>query len=262
VNDARTFSLASIERAMAILGAFDDRPELPLADLARSAHLSEATALRYATSLATHGFLERDPATGRYRLGVRLFELGQKSLRRRDPRTIALPHMSRLRDRFAETVNLAMRHGDDLVLIEVLESTRSIRTGAQLGDRDCWHASSLGKAVLAHLSKDDARALLERLERPLLTPNTITSVDGLLDELAVVRAQGFAIDEREVDEDLRCVGAAILDRHCRPEYAISIAGPATRLTRDAAPGIGAELREAAAAISAALGYLAPQAAPA
>jgi DNA-binding IclR family transcriptional regulator len=100
------------------------------------------------------------------------------------------------------------------------------------------------------------------LERPLLTPNTITSVDGLLDELAVVRAQGFAIDEREVDEDLRCVGAAILDRHCRPEYAISIAGPATRLTREAAAEIGAALREAAAAISAALGYLAPQAAPA
>ena len=257
MNETGTFSLASIERAMAILGAFDDRAELALADLARSSHLSEATALRYATSLATHGFLERDPATGRYQLGVRLFELGQKALRRRDPRTIAMPHMRRLRDRFAETVNLAMRHGDDLVLIEVLESTRSIRKGAQLGDRDCWHASSLGKAVLAQLAADDARALLERVERPMFTPNTITSVVRLLAELDVVRAQGFAIDERETEEDLRCVGAAILDRHGSPEYALSIAGPATRLTRDAAGEMGAGLREAAAGISAALGYLVP-----
>ncbi|HEY3182416.1 MAG TPA: IclR family transcriptional regulator [Gaiellaceae bacterium] len=257
MNETRNFSLSSIDRAMAILDAFDDQPELQLADVARSAHLSEATALRYAASLTTHGFLERDPASGRYRLGLRLFELGQKTLRRRDPRTIALPHMTRLRDRFAETVTLAMRHGDDLVLIEGLESPHSIRKGAQLGGRDCWHASSLGKAVLAHLSQDDARELLERLERPRYTGNTIISVELLLDHLDVVRAQGFAIDELEAEDELRCVGAAILDRHGSPAYAISIAGPASRLTREVAGEMGAAVREAAAAISAALGYLAP-----
>ena len=91
------FSLNSIERAMAILSAFDDRRELALADLARRAQLTEPTALRYTTSLATHGFLERDGDTGRYRLGLKLFELGQRSLRARDPRGVALPHMTRLR---------------------------------------------------------------------------------------------------------------------------------------------------------------------
>src|SRR6266511_2681662 len=225
----RTFSLAGIDRAMAIIGAFDDQPELALADLARSTGLSEPTALRYATSLATHGFLERDAANGRYRLGMRLFELGHKALRARDPRSIALPYMMRLRGKFEETVNLAMRHGDDLVLIEVLESRRSIRKGARLGDRDCWHASSLGKAVLAHVDRAAARALLERQECRQFTPQTITSVERLLDELDSVRARGFAVDDRENETDLRCVGAAILDRHGVPQYALSIAGPANRL---------------------------------
>jgi IclR family acetate operon transcriptional repressor len=255
VNAVRSFSLASIDRAMALIGAFDCEPELLLADLARRTGLSEPTTLRYAASLATHGFLERNAQTGRYRLGIRLFELGQKALRDRDPRAIALPHMRRLRSRFEETVNLAMRHGDDLVLIEVLESPRSIRKGARLGDRDYWHASSLGKAVLACLGPGEARALLERQERRQFTPQTITSVERLLDELDVVRAQGFAVDELENEGDLRCVGAAILDRHGSPQYAISIAGPATRVTRDATHEMGAELREVAAHVSAGLGYL-------
>jgi IclR family transcriptional regulator, acetate operon repressor len=245
---------------MAIVAAFDTEPERALADLARSTRLSEPTALRYATSLATHGLLERDPDTGRYRLGIRLFELATKALRARDPRAIALPHMARLRSRFEETVNLAMRHGDDLLLIEVLESPRSIRKGARLGDRDDWHASSLGKAVLAHLDREEARALLERQERRQFTPQTITSVERLLDELEAVRAQGFAVDDLENESDLRCVGAAILDRHGSPQYAISIAGPATRLTRETAQEMGADLRESAGLISGALGYLPPEAA--
>jgi len=258
VRDGPPFSLAGIDRAMAILAAFDGARELALAELARQTGLSEATALRYASSLTTHGVLERELQTGRYRLGIRLFELGQKALRDRDPRSIALPHMARLRSRFEETVNLAMRHGDDIVLIEVLESPRSIRKGAMLGDRDYWHASSLGKAVLAHLNRDEARMLLERHERRPFTPHTKTSVERLLDELDEVRAQGFAVDDLENETDLRCVGAAILDRQGAPQFAISIAGPATRVTREATVEMGAALRNVAAAVSAGLGYLPPE----
>ncbi len=253
----KSFSLSSVDRAMAILSAFEDEPELPLADLARRTGLSEPSALRYAISLTTHGLLDRDLDTGRYRLGMRLFALGHKALRARDPRAVARPHMLRLRSLFEETVNLAMRHGDDLVLIEVLESPRSIRKGARLGDRDCWHASSLGKAVLASSSRDDARALLERQERWQFTPQTVTSVERLLDEFDAVRAQGYAIDDLETEGDLRCVGAAILDRHGVPAYAISIAGPANRVTGSRVAEMGVGLRDAAALISAELGYLPP-----
>jgi IclR family transcriptional regulator, acetate operon repressor len=239
---ADSYSLEGINRAMTILTAFDRSPDLSLADIARSAGLREATALRYVTSLTTHGLLERDPATGRYQLGLRLFQLGEDALRGRDPRAIALPHMRRLRDRFEETVNLAMRHGNELILIEVLESQRSIRKGAVLGERDVWDTSALGKAILAYLDEEEARSLL-----------TVEDADAVLAQLSAVRATGYAVDDVESQPDLRCVGAAIFDRRSNPLYALSLSGPANRITPGDIGEMGRELRAAAAAISAALG---------
>src|ERR1700722_8177956 len=129
------YSLAGVNRVISLLEALDGSAALSLAELSRATRLSEATALRYATSLVTHGLLERDPSTGRYSLGIRLFQLGEQALRGRDPRAVALPHMRRLLGRFEETLTLAGRFNDELLLIEVIESPRSIRTGASLGER-------------------------------------------------------------------------------------------------------------------------------
>jgi IclR family acetate operon transcriptional repressor len=244
-----SFSLTSIARAVSILEAFGDSNDLSLADLSRASGLSEATALRYATSLTTHGLLERDPKSGRYSLGMRLFLLGEDALRGRDPRASALPHMRRLRDRFAETVNLAMRNGDELILIEVVESPRSLRLGANLGERDEWGGAALGRAILAQLDEGPARLLLEGA-----MPSR-EDVERVLAQLPRVRKRGYAVDDGECKPGLRCVGAAVFDRTGAPRYALSVAGPTSRITAASVPAIGAELREAAAAISADLGHL-------
>ena len=244
-----SFSLTSISRAMTILGAFEHSTKLSLADLSRATGLSEATALRYATSLTTHGLLERDPDSGRYGLGMRLYLLGENALRGRDPRGTALPHMHRLRDRFEETVNLAMRNGDELILIEILESPRSIRTGANLGERDEWGTSALGKAILAHVDESEARALLGK------APPLGFDARTVLAQLASVRTAGYSVDNGECQPDLRCVGAPIFDREGVPRYALSVSGPGSRITVESVPTIGAELREVAATISATLGHL-------
>jgi IclR family acetate operon transcriptional repressor len=243
------FSLTAISRAMTILAAFDHSTKLSLADLSRATGLSEATALRYATSLTTHNMLERDPESGRYGLGMRLFLLGENALRGRDPRGTALPHMHRLRERFEETVNLAMRNGDELILVEVLESPRSIRMGANLGERDEWSSSALGKAILAHIGESEARALLERASPPGFDPSPV------LDELDTVRTAGYSVDNEESQPDLRCVGAPIFERGGVPRFALSVSGPVTRITVESVPTIGAGLREAADTISATLGHL-------
>jgi IclR family acetate operon transcriptional repressor len=243
------FSLTAIDRAMTILEAFEDSTELSLADVSRASGLSEATALRYATSLTTHGLLERNGRTGRYRLGMRLFLLGGHALRDRDPRSAALPHMQRLRERFDETVNLATRNGDELILIEVLESRRPIRKGAHLGERDRWATSALGKAILAHLAESEARLLLAG------EVSTDFDLDRLLAELGVIRARGYAVDNGECEPDLRCVAAVIFDRVGTPCHALSVAGPESRLALRSVPTIGVELRDAAATISASLGHL-------
>lgn len=245
---AASYSLTGINRAMTILEAFESGPELSLAEISRSTGLGEPTALRYVTSLGTHGLLERDEDTGRYRLGLRLFQLGADALRGRDPRALALPHMRRLLERFQESVNLAMHHGDELILIEVLESTRSIRRGAYLGERDVWDTSALGKAILAHVEPEEARRLLTTGASPM------PDIDEWRTRLERVRERGFAVDDAESQDDLRCVGAPIFDRHGQPRYAMSVSGPASRVTREDAEEIGMILRTAAGEISAALGH--------
>jgi DNA-binding IclR family transcriptional regulator len=250
---ARTYSIAAVDRAAAVLGVLDGRPSRSLTEVARATGLSEATALRYLSSLAGNGLVERDELSGHYRLGLRLFELGQRALGDGDPRQVALPLMEGLLEEFEETVNLAMRHGDALVLIEVIEGTRSIKKGASVGQHDFWHASALGKSILAFLPDEEVRGILDRRGCPALTTTTLTTFEQLSRTFEDVRDRGFAVDDREAEEGLRCVAAPIFDRRRRPNYAISLSGPANRFTAQAVRQMGKELRSAAASISARLG---------
>lgn len=239
---------------MAVLEALEEHPGGSLAQIARATGLSDATALRYLAGLQRHGLVERDAVTGRYSLGVRLFELGQRAIRQRDPRRVALPALAALHDRFGETVDLGMRHGDRLILVEALVATHSLGKGAVVGEEDLWHCTSLGKAILAALPEAEARGILRRRGMEQLTPRTLTDVDMLLRDLERVRERGYAIDDEESEVGLRCVGAVVRDHRAAPAYAISVSGPEHRLRTSNVAEVGEAVVEAAAAISAQLGY--------
>ncbi|HEX4518728.1 MAG TPA: IclR family transcriptional regulator [Gaiellaceae bacterium] len=253
-RNAAGYSHEAIDRTVRVLEAFSGDGPLSLAEVARSASLNDATALRYLTSLCNHGLVERVPESGRYRLGIRLFELGQRALLGRDPRQLARPYMEALLSQFEETVNLAMHHGDELIVIEVIESRQSIKKGAMVGERDRWHASSLGKAILAQMPASEAERLVSSTGLLPLTQSTITSADVLFEQLAAVRELGYAVDDEETLENLRCAGAAVFDRHGIPAYALSVAGPKDRIPARRLREIGAAVQLAASALSAELGH--------
>ncbi len=251
---APRYRIDAVDRAIAILEALGQDAPLSQAQLARATKLSEATAFRYLNALGRHDLVERDPESGRYRPGIGLFQLGQRALANRDPRLIALPIMRGLLERFGETVNLAMRWGNTLVLIDGLESERSLKRGATVGERDAWHASAVGKAILAHLSEVEVRTIVSDSGLAARTPGTITAIKALLEELARIREIGYAVDNEEGEQGLRCVGAPIFDRTGAPAYALSLSGPSARLSLDALTPIGEELAAAAAVISERLGH--------
>jgi DNA-binding IclR family transcriptional regulator len=246
--------MVGVDRAVAVLEALEGHPGRSLAEVARATHLSDPTALRYLSSLQRHGLVERDTVMGRYSLGIRLFELGQRAVRERDPRQVALPHLRELHARFGETVDLAMRRGDRLILIEALVATHSLGKGAMVGEQDPWHCTSLGKSLLAALPEDEARGILERTPLERRTARTLTDVDMLMLELERIRERGFAIDDEEGEEGLRCVGAAVYDHLGVPSYAMSVSGPEHRFRTSKMTEIGEAVAAAAAAISAQLGY--------
>ena len=237
---------------MNVLEAFRDDRSLTQAEIARAVGLSDATTLRYLSTLISRGLLERE-ASGRYVLGLRLFQLGGRALGS-DPRRAALPLMQELADRFGETVNLAVWSQSRLVLIEAIESTRSIRRGASIGDTDSWHASALGKAILAELPEKEALDLIDAQGWDRYTGATRTRWADTRKDLVKIRNRGYAIDDEEGELGLRCACAAIRDRQGRPRYAVSVSGPMARLDDRTMREIGAAVRKTATEISARLGY--------
>jgi IclR family acetate operon transcriptional repressor len=251
----RTYSMVGVDRTVAVLHALSGREPLGLAEVARRANLDEATALRYLSSLASHDFVTRDEATGRYTLGVGLFVLGQSVAAMQDVRKVALPHMEGLLRDFEETVNVAHHRHGSLVIIDVLESTRSIRRGASVGERDVWHVSALGKAILSSLPEDEAVGILEAYEREAHTSRTKVGIDELREDLRVTRARGYAVDDEEYEQGLRCVGAAVMDRRGRPSYALSISGFAPRMPHEVVERMGEAVAQAADRVSRSLGHI-------
>lgn len=254
--DTDKYRLESVDRIAAVLSALEGDRSTAQAEVARIAGLTEATTLRYLTSLAAHGLVERDARTGQYRLGLQLVRLAREVLAGGDARRLALPFMEKLRAEFDETTNLAIRHNDDLILIESLESSHSIRRGASVGDLDIWHTSALGKSILALLPDAEMRQILGR-NLPRFTPNTLTTLRELREDLATIRERGYAVDVEEAEADLCCVGAAIVNAEGRPTHALSVSGPTSRMTPKLRDAIGRELIVVARTVSERLGHVLP-----
>jgi IclR family acetate operon transcriptional repressor len=134
--------------------------------------------------------------------------------------------MQRLRDRFGETVNLAVLDGNRIIYVEILESARTMRLAARVGDRVPVHSSALGKAICATLADDEIVEILRAEGMPKMTGNTITRIPDFLAAVERVRAEGHALDDREHEDDGRCVAVAIAGSGV--PAAISVSAPAVR----------------------------------
>jgi len=249
------YALDSVDRMAAVLAALGTAPEQSLEQVARAAGLNESTTLRYLLSLSKHGFVDRDDDTGRFRLGLGLFRLGMLAMDSRDIFSAADPVMVALQGRFGESVNLAVHQQDKVVLIRALGRPDSMRKEAKAGESDPWHATALGKAILAALPPDQAEEIL--ISGPLhrYTPNTRTDIEDLKRELNSTRQHGYSVDDEEVVEGLRCVGAAVRGRHGRVEFGLSVSGPKSRMTYTRIREIGAVLIESASELSKRLGAM-------
>lgn len=201
-----------------------------LTRIAAEAGLSDATALRYLSSLVEHGLLERNSATRHYRMGMRMFLLGRKAISGRDFIAVANGCLARLVDLVDETANLGARVGDDVIVIHAVESTQPIRKGASVGERDEWHASGLGKAMLSTLDSEEIKRILTSRGTPKLTKHSMTSATTIRTALKTITAQGYAVDDEESVEGLRCVAVPIRNHAGTSRYAISVSGPTYRLT--------------------------------
>ena len=246
----------TVKKAMDILDCLG-RAQTPLAasELGRRLEMPRSTTYRLLTTLSLGGYVTQDLENPeKYRLGFKIVELASSLLDSIELRQQAAPFLRELRDHANEVVHLvALEHGR-VAYIDKLECSQAVRMHSSIGRQGFVHCTSVGKAMLAFLPESAVANIIEQHGLPALTGNTITEVPALHRELDKVRRQGYAIDDLENEEGIRCVGAAILNHEGQPVAALSVSGPAFRLTLERAEELGPAVRMTAQGISRQLGY--------
>jgi DNA-binding IclR family transcriptional regulator len=201
---------------------------LSLMDLAVQASLPKPTAYRILDTLAGLGYIEQDPTTRRFSLGSRFLTFIGNSRPGIDIISLAEPYMERLGKVYGETVNLARLIDEQIIYIRILESRHSFRISNNIGDRASVHSTAIGKAIAAFLPKEELSGVLRRNVYTPFTRETITDEASLRKHLALVRKQGYAVDDEEGHEGVLCVGAPIFNKEHLPFAALSISMPKVR----------------------------------
>lgn len=228
---------------------------LSASEVAGLCKVSRPTAYRLLLTLATRGYTAQ--ADGPYfRLGTQALSLSKKVLDSIDLPELARPYMRQLSDATHETVHLSILEDTEILYIAKVESSQSIRLTSTIGARSNLHSTAMGKAVLAFLPDDERAELLDRIELAAFTPATITNRAALAKELANIRKRRFAIDNEENESGVRCVGAPLFDHTGHVFAAISISGPAYRLSVSQLEACSPLILDTTSAISCRLGYLA------
>lgn len=245
------YQVRALARGLAVLTSFTlTQPEQSLTTISTRLGLPKGTTLRLLAVLAQHGFVERVESE-RYRIGVRLFELGSIYGQTLSIERAARPALEQLAVACGQTANLAILDSGQVVHIAVVPPQRPIHFAGQLGVREAVHCTGLGKALIADAAPDVVEAIVAEHGLVARTAKTISTLDALRDRLAVARERGYATDDEESSPGLSCVAAPIRDDTGATVAALSVSGATAEFAAtDYAPAV----MNAARAVSLRLGY--------
>ena len=242
--------VAAVERALVVLDALGDGgSELGTNEIARRTGINASSVSRLLATLADAGMVEHVQATGRYRLGLRLLQLGNAVLARLDLREIARPHLQALVDETGETATLSAPGEQDAFTVDFVQSAATVQSVARVGRPSIAHATATGKVLLAFgevpLPPDPFTAYTER---------TITDRATLEAELKKVRRAGYATAAGEREPHLNAVAAPVFGPRDELAAIVGVQGPSSRFGRDAMRAALGSLLPHARAVSNELGW--------
>jgi IclR family pca regulon transcriptional regulator len=249
----------SLERGLAILGCFtSEHPVLGIADIADELGMSRSTTHRYVTTLLALGYLEQGRSR-KYRLGLRVTDLGMSALNSTELRENVHPFLEELRERTGYTIGLAVLDGTEILYVDRARSWRRAERETDLGlhpgSRMPAYCTAMGKVLLAHLPEDVQRDLLAQLKLERNSPSTITSRQALRAELERVREDGYAFNDQELRPGLQAIAVPVRDESREVVAAVGIAAsPEAISVAELTDALGPHLISTAARISSRLGY--------
>lgn len=247
----------SVIKALQLLDYFKKYPELSLAEIAELDNMPKPTAYRLISSLEASGFLVKTRHTShdvKYRMGLKLLELGSLVAEQLDYRRIALPHMRRLNGQLKEAVHLAVLDGEEAIYVEKVEAESYIRLNSKVGGRLPLYTGSAPKLLLAFLDPSQIDEILKKNELRKFTENTITDKKKLLLELEKIKVQGYSYTEAEYYPDIAGFSYPIKNHTNEVIAALVVSAPKVNLTSEKKILIKEQMNEAAKVISSELGY--------
>jgi IclR family transcriptional regulator, KDG regulon repressor len=249
------YKVQVLDRAINILEFIGKQTngEAGLPELSAAMKLHKTTAHRIAHVLESRGLLRRGLDSNRYRLGLHLYDLGCQALDHVNIRDEARSLMTRVAFEVRETVHLALLDRAEVLYIERIEAQRSLTMGSKLGSRNPVYCTALGKSILAYSPETEVDQILASCRMEARTRNTITNVLNLKKQLESIRDRGYAIDDEEIEDGVRCIAAPILNAGNRAVAALSVSGPSSRITPDRFQPIGKTLLKAAQELSTRIG---------
>ncbi len=213
----------SLDRAFDILEILSNEKDgLALTEIGRRLDLHKSTVYRLLATLGQRGYVEKSAETGVYKLGLEFIGLSSHYLNSLDLKVEANPYLMQLSRETGKTVFLAILQGRDVVYIDKAETFSSLRKYSIIGQRNPVYCTSLGKALLTTMADADIRKLLEGVTFEKHTPATASDVGTLLERVAEGRKRGWVLDDREIEDDVRCVAAPVRDYSGKAIAAISV----------------------------------------
>lgn len=249
----------SVERALQLLEFIAEADEdQSLSSLARRSRLSSSTTHRLLTTMAGRRFVAFDSQQSAWKVGPKAFSVGMAFAHRTNLVVPALGTMKALRDETNETVNLGTRVEEQIVTLGQVESRQVVRAVAVIGGFTPVVNCALGKAILATLDDESVASLLRGHGMTAYTRRSIRKMSALLEDLANIRIRGYAIDDGEFLEDVRCVAVPIFDMNGEAMASLSISGLKSRVSSERLMVLGKAAAKAGRALSEALGGSVPE----
>ncbi|MDR1794860.1 MAG: IclR family transcriptional regulator [Erysipelotrichaceae bacterium] len=248
-------NIKSIVKAAKIIDAIAfERRSMSLSELSDKVKIAKSTLHGLLSTLVNIGYIDQESDSGYYKLGVELFELGSQISSTWNEKNLAKSWMRRLAEEVNETVHLAMLSNGEVLYVDKMESTQSIRIETAPGVKLPAHCTGLGKVLLAYQPKKEFEHILDSKGMKAYTAKTITNRRLLERELAEIRQNGVGMDDQEFLDGLRCVAAPIFDVNGRILFALSISGPLFRMSNDALENYRMKIKNIGMEISEKLGY--------
>lgn len=251
INEAE---IKSVAKALTIINYMSEKSEnVSLQQITKDLGLPKSTLAGLLKTLEQYNFVDK-LENNKYELGIYLFELGTQVRKKIKLDVIAKPHLEKLANEIKETVNLGILDKCEVLLLDKYIPSTGFQIGAQIGTRLEAHSIALGKVLLSHLTDEEINNLYKDKTLTKNTPNTITDLEELKEELKIIKRQGYAVDNEELLQDMRCIAAPIYNNVGDIIAAASITTLVSRLTNEKLENKKGHLMYAVHKISKELGY--------